>query len=426
MSSAFRPKLNIRASHQKGASGRGTGRRRYALTGVLLSLALLFSFARPFTADAATVTEESIREKEQQIENAKSERDQINASLSDIQAMKLELEATKSNLLVYVAQLDATMTELQERVDELKLQIENKEEEIRLTEEELKEAERVQQEQYEAMKARIQYIYEHGDPDYLELFMKSASFGDMLNKATYIEELSAYDQRKLEEYRLQKEYVRLTKEALEEEKATLDATKASVEAEEANIQALLDEKAEQIRQVESQIASQQASIEQYEAQLASRNSAISALESQVAAEKALLEEQNRRHFGGGQFTWPCPGYSRISDDYGYRTHPIYGDQRFHSGLDLAASTGTPILAAADGDVVAAAYEASMGNYIMIDHGDSLYTIYMHCSALYVSKGQSVSAGQKIGAVGSTGNSTGPHLHFSVRLNGKYVSPWNYL
>ena len=187
-----------------------------------------------------------------------------------------------------------------------------------------------------------------------------------------------------------------------------------------------NEKAEQIRQVESQIASQQASIEQYEAQLASRNSAISALESQVAAEKALLEEQNRRHFGGGQFTWPCPGYSRISDDYGYRTHPIYGDQRFHSGLDLAASTGTPILAAADGDVVAAAYEASMGNYIMIDHGDSLYTIYMHCSALYVSKGQSVSAGQKIGAVGSTGNSTGPHLHFSVRLNGKYVSPWNYL
>ena len=93
---------------------------------------------------------------------------------------------------------------------------------------------------------------------------------------------------------------------------------------------------------------------------------------------------------------------------------------------MAAPSGSPILAAADGKVVAASYEATMGNYVMIDHGDGLYTIYMHASALYVSTGQEVSAGTQIAAVGSTGSSTGPHLHFSVRLNGQYVNPHNYL
>ena len=109
-----------------------------------------------------------------------------------------------------------------------------------------------------------------------------------------------------------------------------------------------------------------------------------------------------------------------------RVHPTLNVEKFHNGVDMAAPSGSPILAAYDGQVVAADYNASMGNYIMIDHGDGLYTIYMHCSALYVSTGANVTKGANIAAVGSTGRSTGPHLHFSVRLNGNYVSPWNYL
>ena len=155
-----------------------------------------------------------------------------------------------------------------------------------------------------------------------------------------------------------------------------------------------------------------------------QTSAIAALEASVAADKRALESQ--RKYSGGAFVWPAPSYSYISSEFGYRVHPIYGRTIFHSGLDMAAPSGSPILAAADGVVVAATYESSMGNYVMINHGDGLYTIYMHASALYVSAGQEVSAGEQIAAVGSTGNSTGPHLHFSVRLNGSYVSPWNYL
>ena len=146
----------------------------------------------------------------------------------------------------------------------------------------------------------------------------------------------------------------------------------------------------------------------------------------MEADRAKLAEENRVKYDGGMFQMPCPSYKRISDDYGNRMHPTLGVEKFHNGVDFAAPSGSPILAAYDGRVVAATYNSSMGNYVMIDHGDGLYTIYMHASKLYVSSGQTVTKGEQIAAVGSTGRSTGPHLHFSVRLNGSYVSPWNYL
>ena len=140
----------------------------------------------------------------------------------------------------------------------------------------------------------------------------------------------------------------------------------------------------------------------------------------------LEENKSAISYDGGQFKWPAPDYTRISDDYGMRMHPTLGVQQFHNGIDLASPSGTRILAAYDGKVVAASYSSTMGNYIMIDHGDSLYTIYMHASALLVSEGTMVVKGEQIAKVGSTGRSTGPHLHFGVRLNGGYVSPWNYI
>ncbi len=293
---------------------------------------------------------------------------------------------------------------------------------------ELNAAIKQQDEQYEAMKKRIQFMYERGDTFYLELLFSSTGFADMANKAEYIEALSRYDKNKLDEYVETKEMVQLCKEKLEAEKEVLDEAKIAVEAEEASISELIGQKEAQIVSVSTDISTKEAAIKEYEEMIAQENAEIAALEKAVAEEKARLEAENAqaRIYNGGMFAWPCPGYKRISDEYGNRIHPILGTQQFHNGVDMAAPTGTAILAAYDGDVIAAAYSSSMGNYIMIDHGSGLYTIYMHCSALYVSKGQTVTKGQNIAAVGSTGRSTGPHLHFSVRLNGSYVSPWNYL
>ena len=372
----------------------------------------------------ADVTEESIKEKEKQISNAKKERDSLKSAKTDLEKVKKQLETSKSNLNTYISQIDASLTDIQQKIDSLNEQITEKENQIEITTQELHEAERVQQEQYEAMKKRIKFMYERGETIYFELLLESGSFADMLNKAEYIERLSSYDRNKLNEYIATTELISLTKQALEEEKETLDEAKASREAEQDNLEQLLQAKSAELNTVKADISSKEAAIAEYEAEIKAENAAIAALEKEVAADKAALYSKYK--YDGGVFTWPCPNYTRISDNFGMRMHPTLGVEKMHNGIDLAAPGGSPILAAYGGTVVAAAYEGSMGNYVMISHGNGLYTIYMHCSALYVSKGQDVSAGTKIAAVGSTGRSTGNHLHFGVRLNGAYVSPWNYL
>lgn len=240
-------------------------------------------------------------------------------------------------------------------------------------------------------------------------------------------DLEAYV-KQLEEYQKNRELVETCKTALEEEQEVLQQAKAEVEKEEAGLETLISQKEQQITAFQGDISNKEAALKEYEADIAAQNSTIAALEAAAAAERKQLEELNKPKvtYDGGMFQLPLTSYKRISDEYGYRMHPTLGVQKFHNGVDFAAPSGTPILADYGGTVVGAAYNSSMGNYVMINHGDGLYTIYMHASALYVSQGQTVSKGEQIAAVGSTGRSTGPHLHFSVRVNGEYVNPWNYL
>ena len=392
---------------------------------VLICISIVFAFP---AETAQATTNDSIKEKEAEIAEAKKEVASLKSSLTDVEKLKKELEQSKNDLNAYVTQLDSQLSDIQSKIAEYNKLIEEKENEIVVTTEELNAAIAKQEEQYEAMKERIKFMYEKGDTLYMEIIFSSSSLSDTVNKADYIEALSAYDRNQLDEYVRTRELIALCREELESEKEVLDEAKLAVEAEESAVSALISEKEAQIVAVSSDISTKEAAIKEYEDMIADENAQIAALEKAVAEEKARLaaENANARTYDGGMFTFPCPGYKRISDDYGNRMHPTLGVEKFHNGIDLAAASGTSILAAYDGDVVAAAYSSSMGNYIMIDHGGGLYTIYIHSSALYVSKGQSVYKGQTIAAVGSTGRSTGPHLHFSVRLNGNYVSPWNYL
>lgn len=390
----------------------------------LVFLAVVFVSDREVSANRISELEASIQAKEAEIDAAEKEKKELTAGLTNVEKVKKELEKSKANLTAYVQELDKTVTDIQTKIETLTGQIAEKEAEIERTKLELAEAEQDEADQYAAMQNRMQSLYEQGDTYYLELLSESGSFADFLNKLDYIEQLSQYDNNLLIEYQGVVEYVSLCKAKLEVEQEVLNETKAAAEAEQRAMEELIKEKEAEILAFENDIAKKEEIIAAYEAEIAEQTSVIEALEAAVAADRADL--WGERVYNGGMFCWPAPSYTRISDDYGYRNHPILNVQQFHTGVDMAAPGGTPILAAYDGAVVQAAYNSSMGNYVMIDHGSGLYTIYMHAQKLMVSAGDEVSRGEQIATVGTTGRSTGNHLHFSVRLNGSYVSPWGYI
>ena len=416
--------MQLRLHNKKGL------KRAALLLAVTVVVAACFAGACPFVSQADEVSDlkQSIAQKQKEIEETQSQRKQLEGGLTDVKQIISSLEKSKNNLASYVSQLDTELSAAQTRITELTEMISQKENEIIQTKAELDEALEREASQYDAMKLRIKNMYERGSNFYLEAIFSAESFADMLNRADYIEKITESDQRILENFKTTREYVEVCKTQLEEEQALLEEAKIDVEKEQASLETLISEKQTEINAYEADINNQETLLKEYEAEIASRNAEIKALEDAVKAEQAALEAASnpKRTYDGGMFAWPAPSYTRISDDYGNRMHPTLKVNKFHNGIDMAAPGGSPILAAYNGTVVAAAYSSSMGNYIMIDHGDNLYTIYMHASALYVSKGAEVVKGQKIAAVGTTGRSTGNHLHFSVRLNGNYVNPWGYL
>lgn len=371
----------------------------------------------------------SIAQKQSEISGAKQDKKNLEQKVQDLEDARNELLVSKQNLTSYVTKLDSELTMLQMKINELNNLVDEKKEQIEETKKELDEAKREEGKQYVQMKRRIRFMYEKSESSYYQMLFNAESFSDFLNHATYIEQITSYDRQMLVAYQQTKETIALLKANLEDEEEILQAAMDEAKQNEGQMESLISDKQKEIEKYEGDIKDKEAAIKEYEAQIAERDATIKALEKAVAAAIAAASSVSGNKvikYKGGVFAWPVPNYTRISSDYGNRMHPILGVQKFHSGIDLAAPSGSAILAAADGEVVAAAYNASMGNYVMINHGDSIFTIYMHCSALYVSQGTSVTKGQSIAAVGSTGRSTGPHLHFSVRVGGNYVSPWSYL
>ncbi|MFI3176554.1 MAG: peptidoglycan DD-metalloendopeptidase family protein [Eubacteriales bacterium] len=394
----------------------------------LLGITTLHVALPSVEASLSDITSDSIEEKEEELESAEQEKEVLQSNVTELEDLLTSLEATKDDLSNYVAALDVSLGEINDKISELSALIAEKQEEIEQTEKELEEALAVEAEQYAEMQKRIQFIYEQGDYALTEMLLSSESFGDILNKADYIEMLSAYDRSMLDNYIATRETIESIMELLEEEEAILEDANLAMIGEQGVMEDLIDVKEQEITAYQSDITNKEALRAELENQIAQESAIIEALELAIAEERRQIAEENGLllSYDGGMFAWPAPSYTYISSDYGWRIHPILGEEIFHSGVDMAAPAGSPILAAYDGKVVASAYSSSMGNYVMIDHGDELYTIYMHASELYVTTGQVVIRGEKIAAVGTTGLSTGNHLHFGVRLNGDYVSPWSYL
>ena len=410
-----------------------------------------------------------------EVEEEKSKAQVIAAEKQKTEQKIAELEALKGDTQAYIRELDMQLLQLADELDQLETDIAAKQAEVDETTAHLAEAEQTEREQYEAMKLRIQYMYEKGDSSYLDMLLSSGSMSELLNRAEYIQEISVYDRDMLEKYKAIVADIAATKAKLEEELQQLEDLKTQTEAKQQSVLMLVDEKNKELANLNSQLETQAELRAGYEADLAETNARIAQMEEEIrkaeeearrrAEEEARrkaedearrkAEEAARAREGAGEasgqavdapkdtekksssssssgskatgsLSWPLPASDYITSDFGHRESPTAGASSNHQGIDIGASTGSSITAADGGTVITASYSSSAGNYVVISHGNGLSTVYMHCSKLLVSEGDTVSKGQTIAKVGSTGYSTGPHLHFGVRKNGSYVDPTDYV
>lgn len=365
---------------------------------------------------------------EGELKDAKGEQSELEKEKKSAQKTLDNLETKKDNLQDYIKEIDKDLNSRQKEINKLSNDLTTKESQIAQTEAQLQEAVEKSQRQYEAMKERIKYVYENGNNSYMEMILKAKSFADFLNRAELVSQVYEYDKNMLQSFEELQKTISDTKAQLEEDKKTIQNMQSSAEYEKKQLEIVAEAKDAQMKKYESDIGDMEAKIKAYDDEIKAQTAVIKQLEEQVKAQKAAQAKAGAAapKYTGGKFTWPCPSSTRITSEFGMRPHPIFNVPKMHNGIDIGAAYGADIVAAYSGTVVAAAYNSSMGNYVMIDHGGELYTIYMHCSSLNTKAGATVAAGQSIAKVGSTGNSTGNHLHFGVRLNGAYVSPWNYL
>lgn len=391
---------------------------------------------------------------ESNLSEAQQEKKTLENDLQKAKELIDSLKGSKEDIQSEVEKLDKQLHEISGKVKELESQLSKKRQEIANTESALNKAKEQEKKQYRNMKKRIQFMYENGQTSYVEMLLSADSFTDFLNAVEYITQISQYDRKMLKEYQNMQVTIADTQKTLETDYASLQSLQAKVQEEKQAVAALESAKKGELNDVADDLTDAQTVAKAYEAEIQAQNEVIAqiqaaqkrAAEQQAAQQQAQAAEenqgatdaagenqntaQNTTPSGNGQSTgsmmWPCPSSKRVTSDYGPRTSPTNGASSNHKGIDIGAAYGADIVAADGGTVLVATYSSSGGNYVIIDHGGGLCTVYMHASSLTVSAGQTVSKGQVIAKVGSTGISTGNHLHFGVTLNGVYVSPWGYV
>lgn len=361
------------------------------------------------------------------IQDEKDKRDEAQENEDNAQDVLDSLEAEQNELVKYVQQLDSEITSIQTQITDKEAEAEELQKEIDETQLKLADAQVAEDNQYAAMEKRIQYLYENGEVEYIDTLLSSASFTDMLNKSEYVEQLSAYDQEQLNTLIETKQKIKDYEETLESDLRDVESVKTDLVTQRANLQDVVDEKNAEITKYDGDIVAQEALVAKFAAEREAAEKKIAELQSAAIANQASSGQTIYDPSAyDGVFMWPATGGTIITSPFGYRSSPTPGASSYHQGIDIGCTYGSDIVAAEAGTVIISEYNSGAGNYVMIDHGNGVCTVYMHNSQLVVGVGQSVEKGQVIAKAGSTGISTGTHCHFGVKINGTYVDPMNYL
>lgn len=367
----------------------------YLLVMVILSLSFVQAYA-----DTVSDLKKQQNKINQQIDRTKNEIKGIQKETKDVAKQIEELDIKVSDA---ASELDKVENDL----IQLNLKIEG-------TIVELHDAEEKLDQQEDTFNQRLRVMYKNGNVGYLEVLLSSGDIKEFLSRKDMIQEIAEYDKDLILFMKEQRDIIDTKKNELEGQRASVEVTKSKLEARKRDLERVTRDK-------ELLMGRLQEDIKAFEKEYDKLNDYAKEIASKIVKLQRVTSP-----YSGGKMAWAVPGYSRISSYYGYRIHPIFKTKKLHTGIDIPAPTGTPITAASDGTVIFADWLGGYGKAIMVDHGGGIVTLYGHNSSFTASVGKKVKRGETIAKAGSTGNSTGPHLHFEVRKNGAYVDPLPWL
>lgn len=373
---------------------------------ILIIMLLLISNLGVSTIYAAELTD--LQEQQTQV--------QANQDMATTQLQAVKEELTQN--LQQVQELNNNIAQYEAEINNYNGQIVNLQNDISKTEEEIKKAEENYKTQKKLLDDRLITMYEAGTTEYLDVVLSSKTITEFLSNYYLLSILADSNVDFLDTIEKQKKIIEEQKEKLEEQKKQVNTSKeekekAAIILENTRVMknTYTSQLTDQEKQIQSEIDAYQTQLNQLEAEI------------QAITANSLIINPN---YIGGEMLWPVPGYTKLSSTFKMRVHPITGVYKLHTGIDIPAPIGTNFLAANEGIVVKASYNSAYGNMVMVDHGGGVSTLYAHGDQIMVTLGQTVKKGDVVLKTGNTGNSTGPHAHFEVRINGTPVDPLPYV
>lgn len=394
-------------------------RKHLAIILIIIAV-VICSIAPPIRAENETGNETSNEANntimENTIENLQNQHEEVKIQIDEKQERLEYIQSVLSDTMAQLQEVNERIAEYEKEIESLGAEAEELETSIAEVNEKLTEAEAKYEEQREGFETRLVALYEAGETTYLDVLLNSKSLTEFISTYYMIAEIANCDNEQLKDIEMEKLAIQTAKEALEKKKeqykvAKDNKEKIAITLE--NTKIIRNNYMNQLTEEELQI---QAEIDLYYQEI-----------NDIEAEIVMLTTANiGTDYAGGAMAWPVPGYTRITSEFGMRTHPITGVYKLHTGTDISAPIGANFIASNDGIVVKASYNRAYGNMVIIDHGGGVSTLYAHGSEILVEVGQTVKKGDAVLKVGSTGYSTGAHAHFEVRINGEYVNPMNFV
>ena len=367
-------------------------------------------------------------------EDLTNQLDSIQQQVNQQNSIKADAETVIVSVSEQLRQIEEQLRQAQQQLESIQQQRVTVENDITVNEKLLAEAQKRLEGRESVFYKRVRDIYINGRLSYLDVVIGSKDFSDFANRLEILKRIIDSDIKLIDEIKKERAEITARKQALEQSRAKLVELEKAAVAKQAEIEQKKKEREVVLQKAQNDRATAMQAVEELNASSAQITALLKARQAERAAARAAAEaaaaaaQQSVPSYswvqGSGQLGWPVSG--EITSLYGYRTHPIWGTTIFHSGIDIGVDEGTPVHAADGGTVVWSGWMGGYGYAVVIDHGNGMSTLYGHNSELAVSEGQDVSKGQVIAYAGSTGNSTGPHVHFEVRISGDPVDPMGYL